>query len=399
MRNSLWILIVILVNISGCSTSTMIPPTGTEPQAINDGIEVGTPSEVGLDPSELYKAIDNIKNGTYGEIHSILVYKDGKLVVEEYFDGHDYDWDGPNFHGVLVQWDEVKRHNVHSVGKSITSACVGIALELGLIDSVDDPIFEYLSDYQHLNTDGKDQITIEHLLTMTAGLEWDEWGSSYASEENDVIALWLDCQDPIACVLEKPLLHEAGSTFTYSGGNMILLGEIIENASGMDIEAFSWKYLFGSLEIDEPPWSWINEDVVYAGGDQYLAPREMLKFGILYLNNGVWNQERILSRDWIEMSSHPYQGPDSQWWNSFLKTIPPGDSTWGRRGYGYTWWIHELRSNGIKVPVYFALGFGGQRIYLLPDQEAVVVFTSGNYNSGDLTMAILRDYLIPAMLK
>jgi CubicO group peptidase (beta-lactamase class C family) len=124
----------------------------------------------------------------------------------------------------------------------------------------------------------------------------------------------------------------------------------------------------------------------------------MLKFGVLYLNGGQWDGQIILPEGWVESSATPYPGADNQWWNSTLKTIPPGDSTWGRRGYGYTWWTHELRVSGKKVPIYFALGFGGQRIYLLPEQQAVVVFTSGNYTRVDPSLDILRDYIIPAVL-
>jgi CubicO group peptidase (beta-lactamase class C family) len=123
----------------------------------------------------------------------------------------------------------------------------------------------------------------------------------------------------------------------------------------------------------------------------------MLKFCVLYLNDGIWDQKQILPESWIGKSAHPYPGPENQWWKSFLKTVPPGDSTWGKRGYGYTWWTHELRTAGITVLVYYALGFGGQRIYVLPEQETLVVFTSGNYTTNDVTFAILQDFVIPAI--
>ena len=233
-----------------------------------DGFEVGTLNEVNLDENLLARAVDDIRGGKYGEIHSLLIYKDGNLVFEEYFPGHDYLWNNPNFHGAWVNWDIDRRHNIHSVGKSITSTCIGIAIDQGFIESVDQSIFDYLPAYQHLNTAGKDQITIAHLLSMSSGLEWDEWGSSYSNESNDVIALWVDCDDPIACILEKPLLGEPGTDFNYSGGNMVLLGEIIKNATGMDIEAFSWQYLFEPLGIEKPAWRWIDDSgVIYAGGD------------------------------------------------------------------------------------------------------------------------------------
>jgi len=387
----------ILVILTGCGSKPVPAYSYRLPNQMEDGFEVGRLNQANMDVNLLESAVDDINNGTYGEIHSMLIYKDGKLIFEEYFPGHDNKWDGPNFHGNWVNWDVDRRHNIHSAGKSITSACIGIAIDQGFIESVDQSIFDYLPEHQHLNTASKDQITIEHLLTMTSGLAWDEWGSSYASEDNDVIALWFDCEDPIACILEKPLVSEPGTTFTYSGGNIIVLGEIIKNATGMDIEAFSWQYLFEPLGIETPPWRWINDtDVVYAGGDQELTPREMLKFGVAYLDKGVWNGEQIIPADWVENSATPYSGPDNNWLNHALKSIPPGDNTWGRRGYAYTWWTHEFSHSGKKIPAYWAFGWGGQKIVVFPDQNAVVVFTGANYSSGDATARILVKYVIPA---
>lgn len=342
-------------------------------------------------------AVDGITDGRFGEIHSLLIYKDGKLVLEEYFSGHDYHWGRPNFHGQLVNWGRETRHNIHSVGKSMTSACIGIAIDKGFINSTDQPIFDYFPDYQHLMVGGKEQITIEHLLTMTAGLAWDEWGSSYASHTNDVIALWFDCEDPISCILEKPLVGQPGTTFKYSGGNMILLGEIIKRATRMDIETFAGKYLFEPLAIELPKWQWINDTgVIYAGGDQRLTPREMLKFGVVYLNGGKWNDRKIIPAYWVKKSATAYPGRENTWFNYFMRSIPPGDSTWGRRGYSYSWWTHQFKHAGRVYPAYWALGFGGQKIVIFPEQKAVIVVTAGNYQKADASTKILTKYLIPA---
>lgn len=395
MRKLILIATIVLLLTPACTPASSGANTYQHPVRTDDGLLVGILDDVNLDPAVIESAVAAIQNGKYGEVHSFLIYKDGRLVFEEYFPGHDYRWDGPNFHGDWVHWGKDAEHNIHSAGKSITSACVGIAVDRGYIESVDQSIFDYLPEYQHLNTGGKDQITIEHLLTMTSGLEWDEWGSSYADAENDVIALWVDCEDPLTCILEKPLVSQSGTDFNYSGGNMILLGEIIRNASGMDIEAFAGQYLFGPLGIDAPEWRWIEgSNVVYAGGDQKLTPREMLKFGVLYLNGGRWNEEQIISREWVEHSATPYPGPDNSWLNHFLRPIPPGDNTFGPRGYAYTWWTHEFSHAGKKIPAFWAFGWGGQRIVIFPEQNAVVVFTGGNYTSADMTGKILTEYVI-----
>ena len=160
----------------------------------------------------------------------MLIVKDDKLVFEEYFKGHKFKYDSANHHGELVTWDRNRLHYIMSVTKSITSACVGIAIDHGFIKSVHQSIFDYLPEHQRLNQDGKDKITIEHLLTMTSGLEWNEWALPYSNLKNDVIMLAL-VEDPVTYVLNKPLLDEPGKSFKYADGNNILLGEIIKNAT------------------------------------------------------------------------------------------------------------------------------------------------------------------------
>jgi CubicO group peptidase (beta-lactamase class C family) len=387
---------IIILFLVACKPTPIHPYTYHPPEGTDDGIKVGTLEMVGIDPAPLEAAVDAVSDGKYGEVHSILIYKDGRLVFEKYFRGHDYKWDGPGFHGAWVNWNRDKEHNVHSVGKSITSACVGIAVEQGFIRSVDDPIFDYLPEHQHLKTDGKNTITIENLLTMTSGLDWDEWGTSYSNENNDVIALWVNCDDPITCILSKPLSGKPGISFNYSGGDMVLLGEIVKNASGMDIEAFSWQYLFEPMGVEIPEWRWIDREVIYAGGDQKLTPREMLKFGVTYLNSGSWGDQQIVPETWVEKSASPYSGPENTWLNHALRPIPPGSGAWGQRGYSYTWWTHRFSRSGVDMPAYWASGWGGQKIIVLPEQDAVVVLTGANYSSGDVTVKILKKFILPA---
>lgn len=320
--------VVLALFLAGCAGA----PVAQEyraPATAEDGLPVASPAEVGVDVAPLLQAASDISEGQYGEIHSLLLLKDDRLVFEAYFPGHDYVWDAPGFHGPRVNWDREMAHNVHSVGKSITSACVGIAIDKGFIGGVDASIWDYLPEHRYLNTEGKDRITIEHLLAMTSGLEWDEWGASYKDANNDVIAMWVASADPIVYVLAKPMVSDPGAKFNYSGGNMVVLGEIIRNATGMDIEAFSGAHLFAPLGIDPPEWSWINDDVVYAGGDQRMTPLEMLILGALYLNEGVWGGERVLPQAWVGRSASPCPGPDHSCLNYALRPIPPGEGTWG----------------------------------------------------------------------
>lgn len=388
----------LLFILAGCNSAPAESSDYHPPEEVSDGIEVGTLDEVGMEAALLLEAAGEIEAGRYGEVHSLLVFKDDRLVFEAYFPGHLYEYDGPNYHGAWVNYDRDQRHNIHSVGKSITSAVVGIAIEEGFIDSVEQSIFDFLPEYQHLNTDGKEEITIEHLLTMTSGLEWDEWDVPYGDPENDIIRLWLACADQVECILDVPLVDEPGQTFTYSGGNMILLGEIIKNATGMDIEAFANEYLFAPLGIDPVEWVRFDSDVIYAGGDQEMTPREMMKFGVTYLHDGMWDGQQIISQQWVENSATPYPGPDNSWLNHALRSIPPGDGTWGQRGYAYTWWTHQFSESGEEMPAYWAFGWGGQEIIVFPEQNAVVVFTGGNYTTAPPTVKILQEYIFPALI-
>ncbi len=387
--------VLLLLLASGCVSDSSTNYTYQPPQQTDDGFDVGTLEEVEMNSALIAKAVGRIKDGRFGEIHSMLIFKDDRLVFEEYFPGHDFQWDGPNFHGAWVIWDRDTEHDIASVGKSITSACVGIAIEKGFIESVEQPMFEYLPEYRHLEAAGKGQITIEHLVTMTSGLEWDEWGSSLADTNNDLIALWF-CDDPVACILENPLVSEPGADFTYNSGNTVLLGAIIKNATGKDIEAFSAEYLFEPMGIDPVAWSWINDDVVYAGGGQRMTPREMLKFGVTYLNHGLWDGQRIVPEQWVENSAKPFPGPGSSWRNSAWRPVPLDDGTRGQRGYSYAWFTHIYSHSGEKLPSYWATGFGGQKIIVFPEQDTVVVFTSGNYEMPSSNAEILADYVIPA---
>jgi CubicO group peptidase (beta-lactamase class C family) len=359
------------------------------PENINDGLQVGTMDEVNIDKSYIEKAINDIERGKYGEVHSLLIYKDDRLVVEEYFTGHRYQWDAPDHHGELVTFTSSTVHALQSVTKSITSACTGIAVDNGFIQNVDQSIFDYLPDYQYLNTDGKDKITVEHLVTMTSGLKWDEWSRSLGSESNDIVGIWFSDKGPIEYVLEKPLKYEPGTRFTYSGGCMIVLGEVIKNASGMNIAEFSQKYLFDPLEADSFEWWEQFENGVYeTGGGLKGTPRDMVKIGVTYLNNGVWEGKQIISEEWVKNSATTFPA------STGIKV--PGED-YGRVGRSYSWWTKEFSSSGKDINMFWAGGWGGQHIMVFPGLNMVIVFTGGNYTSKARNFTILEKYILPAI--
>jgi len=386
MKKKIILISVLCLLFGGCKDKTSVNYTYTPPININDEFNTGSLNEVNVSPVTIQKVVDSIYCGKYQEVHSILIYKDNKLVFEEYFKGHKFKYDTSNHHGDWVSWERDSLHNIMSVTKSITSICIGIAVDMGLINSVNQFIFDYLPEHQHLKERGKDKITIEHLLTMTSGLDWNEWALPYGNLENDVIKMYL-ADDQVAFVLNKPLMDEPGTSFKYSGGNNILLGEILKTATKMKIDAFSGKYLFEPLGIIPYYWSYYESGIVDAAGSIRIKPRDMVKLGVTFLNDGMWNGKRIVSKEWIDKSATSY--PGNSWMNNW-------DDHWGKRGYGYMWWTHQFVMAGERLNMYYAAGWGGQFIMVIPKLEAVVVFTGGNYVSYRPPFEILKSYILTA---
>lgn len=374
--------------ISGCKTC--VSDFDYEPPVNHaDGIAVGTLEAVNIDTSIIAAGVKKIKCGKFNEVHSMLIYKDDALVFEEYYPGHLYVWDAPGYHGGLIQWDGNKLHDIMSCTKSFTSACIGIAIEQGFIDNVHQSIFDYLPDHQAFNKDGKENITIEHLLTMTSGLAWNEWNAAHGSSANDIDRIYIECSnDPVKCVLERKLKKEPGEAFNYNGGGMLILGEILKNASKMDMDAFSMKYLFGPMGVDSSHWYRFENGSLATDGSLKLTPRDMLKLGITYLHNGIWNDTRLLPAEWVTRSSETYNRNEGI-------NIPIEDT--GRNGYGYSWWISEFSHKGEKIKMYRAGGWGGQAIMVFPEVDMVIVFTGGNYATRSKLFSLIRKYVLPAI--
>ena len=358
------------------------------PENINDGLRVGTLESVNLDTTIIATAINKIRCGKFGEVHSMLIYKQNRLVLDEYFQGHQYKWDAKDYHGELVNWNRSMTHDMMSCTKSITSASVGIAIDKGFIKNIHQSIFDYLPDYQHLKVNNREYITIEHLVTMTSGLAWDEWSALHGTSANDIDALWFDCKETVSCVLDRPWWKEPGKLFTYNGGGTIILGEIIKNASGMNLYEFSKTYLFEPLEITNTQWHHFPGGVWDGSGSLHMTPRDMIKFGATYLNNGLWGGKRIISSNWVEKSSVPFR-------NNIDIKIPGEDS--GKNGYGYTWWTSEFFHSGNKIKMFRAGGWGGQEIMVFPELDMVVVFTGGNYARKTSLFKILERFILPAV--
>jgi CubicO group peptidase (beta-lactamase class C family) len=339
------------------------------PEKTNDGWETAALSSENLDTDLIKDLFERINDNTYKNIHSVLLVKNGKLVVEEYFPGQDSEG---QFHA--FQRDTL--HELHSATKSVNSILIGIAIDQHLIRGVDEKISVFFPEYSDIFADGKkDTIELKHCLSMTAGLSWDEWTYPYADTRNDHVSMNRS-SDPVRYALERPVVAPPGTKFSYNSGIAITLGEIIYKVSGLRADKFAERYLFRPLGISNYYWLKYPNGVVQTGGGLLLRPRDMAKIGYLFLNRGGWQGKRIVSEDWIRQSTIQH-APD--------------------RDYGYQWWLGRLRVRDRTVAACGAQGRGGQFIIVFPELQMVAVFTGWNDNaSWDQPFDMLQQYILPA---
>jgi len=371
------------------------------PTQTNDGWTTASLDDVGLDEAPLGELIERISRKDYQNIHGILIVKDGMLVFEEYFEGYDFAYTGPwssalNFRGKRTDYGIDTPHSLASVTKSITSALVGIAIDRGFIQDVDQPVFSSFPEYSQLSDEQKDRITLKHLLTMTSGLRWNELEVWLGNMGHDIVQLFL-VPDQMSYILAKPVTTEPGTSWYYNGGAVCVLGEVIRKASGMRMDDFAERYLFAPLGITDYEWEYFNSGTIHASGNLRLRPRDMAKFGYLYLNSGHWQGKQILSPEWIAVSTRESVSIP---WGSLAGILHERyadiPETHGD-GYGYLWWLGTYEVDGKPVDAVQATGWGGQRITLFPDLDMVVVLTGGNYATHEPVQEILTRHILQAV--
>ena len=239
------------------------------------------PREVGLDESPLIELAGRIRSNPKTNIHSILIVKDGKLAFEEYFSGRDEDW-GKDL-GV-VEFDGGTLHDLRSVTKSVTSALVGIAIGEGRIPGVDANAHELFPDHREQMAPDKRSVTLHHVLTMSAGLDWFEPGD-YTNQGNDEIRM-SKSPDPIAFTLGRSLATRPGEVFQYNGGLPTLLGYLLEQAYGKRGDEILKEKLLEPLGIEEFEFHNTRSGLLAYASGLRLRPRDMAKIGIVYVNGG-----------------------------------------------------------------------------------------------------------------
>ncbi len=370
----------IVVSLNGCQatkndrgkSTTPLKYEYRIPEEVDDEWETASLSDVGMAVDPVVEAMNNVINGDYGEVHSVLIVKDGKLVFEEYLSGQ-------SFGGDFTEFNRDTMHNLASVTKSFTSTLIGIAIDQDYIKDVNESAYVFFPEFDSLRTPDKDKITIKHLLTMTSGLEWDESTYPYSDKRNDIVQLFFQ-SDPIKYILSKSVEIPPGERFLYNGGGTNLLGEIVRKATGLRVEEFAESALFSPLGITDYWWKMLPNDVTYVSGDLKLRPRDMAKFGSLFLQKGVWRGKQIISAAWVEEATKSHI------------SIPEAGS------YGYQWWIKEYKVGNTAFRSYAALGWGGQIIKVIPDANMVIIFTAGNYEKRTDFDQIITDNILSACL-
>jgi len=297
-------------------------------------------------------------------LSALVVVKDGDIVVERYHEAYQQD----------------QPLHVWSVSKSITNIAVGLALEEGLLTGIGQTLGELIPDRIPPNADPRVYgITIEQLLTMTAGWAWDSRINFARAAETDDLDL----------MLARPLQCEPGTCFEYDSGHSNILAYIVQEASGEMMADYLQPRLFDPLGIAPPEWIVTEDGANRGGGGAFLTARDMAKIGLLYLNNGRWDGERIVSLRWVSHSTSPQSSG-----HSYLS-----GTNIGTGAYGYQWWVAD--AYGHKA--FAAMGYGGQMIYVVPDLELVVVtaYAEIDPNRPDLQQRcrpIVEELIVPAAM-
>ncbi len=294
----------------------------------------GAPENYNVDKNVVINFNNSIKEN---EITSSLIIKDG-VIINEYF---------------KTGYDEKSIFPVHSCSKSITSILTGIAIDEGYIKDVNTKIEEYFDEVKDGDNDLQKQITIRHLLTHTSG---------FLSTDTDIWSTWRSSSNWLLFIFNSKMQNQPGERFRYSTGNTHVLSAILEKAIGENLYEFGKKNLFLKMDMDSIKCGLAPEGVTDGGNGYTLTAYDFAKFGLLYLQGGKWEGEQLVSKEWVDESTKTQVE---------RRPLP---------SYGYQWWIRTVGDNNYHC--YYAQGFGGQFLFVVPDLNLIITFTS-NYNSDD----------------
>ena len=330
--------LLLLVLFSGCISRNEC--VYNAPVDKNDGLRVSTLDEQQLNQAVFETINAQICEGVYGNVHSLLVIHNNHLVIEQYYNN----------------WSPESLHFLASTTKSFNALLMGKAIELGKISSVNQTMLSFFPEYHlHEKDSLKARITIENLLTMTTGFDWDELSVPYSDPENK--GAQMDQMDNwVMAALDLPMKNSPGTEYVYCGPASIILGEIIKRTTGLTILDFAREQLFGTLGINE--YEWAAKNGIYdSSGGLSLKARDIAKYALLHLNNGNWEGKQIVSEQWMKQMFEPYIEINTPFYSC------------------YQWRMVQLPGG---MNVYFISGYGGQIIQFIPQLDMVVVVNADN---------------------
>jgi CubicO group peptidase (beta-lactamase class C family) len=338
--------------------------------------------------------VADVEAGRYGLFDHFLLIRHGRLVADFHFEqdyvsvaseydstNHQYNYDHPDWHPYYRDSD---LHTLQSVTKSINAAALGIAVDEGRISGVDVLAMSFFEEYEPDLADvRKRSMNLEDMLTMRSGIDWNEMGS-YDDASNSCIQMeasdkWIDF------ILNHPMREDPGTVWDYNSGVSVLLGKIVQVATGTRIDEWTQERLFEPIGITDYYWKVTPDGEVDTEGGLYLSAHDLARIGYLYLRKGMWRDKRIVSEDWVQASTTPVVAdilPDNG------RTDP---------GYGYQWWVPD--HDGESAAVFAGNGYGGQYLLIAPAYDLVAVFNAWNIHDGAELSAwrALQERILPAV--
>ena len=385
------ILAVCLLPLVVLACAGIEPASVTNPPVGRDGgWQIGSLQAAGFDGEKMQQLESKLQSGGHPNAHAVLVEHAGKLVFETYLAGEDRSM-GESLG--YREFDLASLHDLRSISKSVTSLLLGIALAEDFETALSRPIIEYFPELAGEAASGVDRITLHQVLTMSTGQQWNEMEVPYSSRDNDEIRLYYQ-PDPLPYVLGKPVLRIPGEDWYYNGGTTMLLAEIIVRVSGMEFLDFAQQALFDPLGIEPAnvEWRglgfwWQRPRLPSAMSGLRLRARDLAKIGSLVLHQGRWANRQVVPRAWVRVSSQRHMEQTFPIWSND-----------GVYGYGYQWWHGRFSGDFGELTALTGVGYGGQRLFVIPGRDIVVTIFAGNYGSGHyrVSEAILAEVVAAA---
>jgi CubicO group peptidase (beta-lactamase class C family) len=336
------------------------------PRHLDDGITVAAAEPGTLSPEVAERLVNGVIHGAYPDVRSILVYQRGALRLEEYFYGYDV----------------ARSHQMRSFTKSVVALAAGVAVDRGLLPP-DQPVLERLGYDKFENPDPrKAKITLIDLLSHRSGLACNDHDGSSPGNENKLY----ETSDWVKAFLDLPVVSDPGTTAYYCSGGIFTAGRIVERATGRPLPDFADEAIFQPLGIRRADWKWnfnLDRSQRNEFGQIYLRPRDMLKLGLLIQQRGLWNGKQVISSSWVDQAVSKQSRVDN--------------SDYGL-GIWHRWYGVKTMAGDRRVETIMLSGNGGQKVFIVPSLDLIVVFTGASFNRESPENEMMAGVLLPALL-